>query len=76
MSSVITNCIADRSEVGQLFGLSWLITWFGHSIDRLEVIIRLFDVFMASSPTMPIYIGAAVSAELNYAITIHTYCLF
>ena len=50
-----------RAEVGQIFALSWLITWFGHNLERFNVIVRLFDVFMANSPFMPIYVGAAVS---------------
>ena len=49
-----------RAEVGQIFALSWLITWFGHNLERFNVIVRLFDVFIATSPCMPIYAGAVV----------------
>eukprot|EP00112_Aurelia_sp_Birch-Aquarium-sp1_P022679 Seg649.2 transcript_id=Seg649.2/GoldUCD/mRNA.D3Y31 product="TBC1 domain family member 20" protein_id=Seg649.2/GoldUCD/D3Y31 len=50
----------ERAEVGQIFALSWLITWFGHNLERFNVIVRLFDFFIATSPFMPIYVGAAV----------------
>eukprot|EP00795_Rhopilema_esculentum_P001458 gene1458-15883_t len=48
------------AEVGQIFALSWLITWFGHNLERFSVIVRLFDVFIATNPFMPIYVGAAI----------------
>lgn len=53
----------ERSDVGQIFALSWLITWFGHNLEKFNVIVRLFDFFMAASPFMPIYVGAAIIAS-------------
>ncbi|XP_065064914.1 TBC1 domain family member 20-like isoform X2 [Rhopilema esculentum] len=50
----------QSAEVGQIFALSWLITWFGHNLERFSVIVRLFDVFIATNPFMPIYVGAAI----------------
>jgi len=50
----------QRAEVGQIFALSWLITWFGHNLEKFSAIVRLFDVFIATSPFMPIYIGAVI----------------
>lgn len=50
-----------RSEVGTVFSLSWLITWFGHVLGDLDSIVRLYDFFMASAPLMPIYMAASVS---------------
>lgn len=39
------------------FALSWLITWFSHNVPALEQITRLFDLFMASHPLMPLYVA-------------------
>ncbi len=40
------------------FALSWYITWFAHDIAALPKVSRLFDLFMASHPLMPLYVGA------------------
>lgn len=50
-----------RSEVGQVFALSWLITWYGHVLKDFSTIVRLYDFFLATHPLMPVYFGAAVS---------------
>ena len=50
-----------RSEVGQVFALSWLITWYGHVLKDFTTIVRLYDFFLATHPLMPVYFGAAVS---------------
>eukprot|EP00794_Sanderia_malayensis_P019008 gene19008-20920_t len=52
-----------RADVGQIFALSWLITWFGHNLEKFNVIVRLFDVFMATNPIMPVYLGSAIIAS-------------
>lgn len=49
-----------RSEVGQVFALSWLITWFGHVLKDIATIARLYDFFLATHPLMPVYFGAAI----------------
>ena len=51
----------SRSEVGQVFALSWLITWYGHVLKDFSTIVRLYDFFLATHPLMPVYFGAAVS---------------
>ena len=50
----------DQSDVGSIFCLSWLITWFGHDINGFDVIVRLFDLFLASHPIMPVYVAVAI----------------
>lgn len=50
----------EESEVGTVFSLSWLITWFGHVLGDLDSIVRLYDFFMASAPLMPIYMAASI----------------
>lgn len=49
-----------RSEVGQVFALSWLITWYGHVLKDFTSIVRLYDFFLATNPLMPVYFGAAL----------------
>ncbi|KAK9861427.1 hypothetical protein WJX84_012159 [Apatococcus fuscideae] len=39
------------------FALSWLITWFAHNVPALDQITRLFDLFVASHPLMPLYVA-------------------
>jgi hypothetical protein len=50
-----------RSDVGHMFALSWLITWFAHVVNDPDAIFRIFDFFLGTHPLMPIYLGAAVS---------------
>ncbi|KAJ7991747.1 hypothetical protein DPEC_G00287090 [Dallia pectoralis] len=49
-----------RSDVGTIFALSWLITWFGHVLSEFRQILRLYDFFLASHPVMPIYFAAVI----------------
>ncbi|XP_046691489.1 TBC1 domain family member 20 isoform X2 [Silurus meridionalis] len=49
-----------RAEVGTIFALSWLITWYGHVLSDFRHILRLYDFFLASHPLMPIYFAAAI----------------
>uniref|UniRef100_A0A8D2IYD0 TBC1 domain family member 20 n=1 Tax=Varanus komodoensis TaxID=61221 RepID=A0A8D2IYD0_VARKO len=50
----------QRAEVGTIFALSWLITWFGHILSSSHHILRLYDFFLASHPLMPVYFAAVV----------------
>lgn len=59
--------VADPELAGALashglppfFALSWFITWFAHDMPDLGGAARLFDLFLASHPLMPLYVGAA-----------------
>lgn len=55
-----TECVS-RAEVGTIFALSWLITWFGHVLSDFRHVVRLYDFFLACHPLMPIYFAAVVS---------------
>ena len=55
-----------RAEVGTIFCLSWLITWYGHVLSDFRSIVRLYDYFIACHPLMPIYMAAAVSKTILY----------
>ncbi|KXJ24234.1 TBC1 domain family member 20 [Exaiptasia diaphana] len=52
-----------RSEVGQMFALSWSITWYGHVLKDFDTIVRLYDFFLATHPLMPVYLAAALVIE-------------
>ncbi|XP_019719033.1 TBC1 domain family member 20 isoform X2 [Hippocampus comes] len=49
-----------RAEVGTIFALSWLITWYGHVLSEFKHTLRLYDFFLASHPMMPIYLAATI----------------
>uniref|UniRef100_A0A834R3A1 TBC1 domain family member 20 n=1 Tax=Sarcoptes scabiei TaxID=52283 RepID=A0A834R3A1_SARSC len=49
-----------RSEVGTIFSLSWVITWFSHVLTNLDDILRLFDFFISTHFLMPIYLTVSI----------------
>ncbi|XP_023322266.1 TBC1 domain family member 20 [Eurytemora carolleeae] len=49
-----------RAELGTIFALPWLITWFGHVLPDYGDVVRLYDFFLAQPPRMPIYLAAAI----------------
>lgn len=55
------------------FALSWLITWFSHNVPALEQISRLFDLFVASHPLMPLYV-AVVAMRVSQLSTSRSCC--
>ena len=61
--SFVVLGVADLSDmehiVGCHFAVSWLLTWFSHGLDDYATAARLFDLFLASDPLMPLYVGAA-----------------
>ncbi|XP_050396764.1 TBC1 domain family member 20 [Patella vulgata] len=50
----------ERAETGTIFCLSWLITWYGHVLNDIKHIVRLYDFFIACHQLMPIYLAAAI----------------
>ncbi|XP_066479650.1 TBC1 domain family member 20-like isoform X2 [Tiliqua scincoides] len=50
----------QRAEVGTIFALSWLITWYGHVLANFQHILRLYDFFLASHPLMAVYFAATI----------------
>ncbi|XP_070758657.1 TBC1 domain family member 20 isoform X3 [Enoplosus armatus] len=50
----------QQAEVGTVFALSWLITWFGHVLSDFRHVVRLYDFFLACHPLMPIYFAAVI----------------
>lgn len=60
LNSSLRICLSFRAEVGTIFALSWLITWFGHVLSETKHTLRLYDFFLSSHPLMPIYLAATV----------------
>lgn len=55
--------LANRLEeagVGTMFALPWYLTWFGHSLGRYALVVRLYDYFLCAPPLFPVYVTAAV----------------
>ncbi|CAK8683693.1 unnamed protein product [Clavelina lepadiformis] len=50
----------EKSEVGTLFALSWLITWYSYVVPKQEDIERLYDFFLSCHPLMPVYFAAQI----------------
>ena len=53
----------EKAEVGTVFAVSWLITWFGYVVECEELLERLFDLFIACHPLMPVYLAAQIILE-------------
>lgn len=50
----------EKSGVGTMFALPWFLTWFGHSLNYYNDVVRLFDYFLASEPLSPLYLSAVI----------------
>lgn len=50
----------NMADVGTIFALSWLITWYGHDINGFDIIVRLCDLFLAHHPVMPVYLAVVL----------------
>lgn len=55
--------------ISPLVALSWFLTWFAHDLGAGHPgVARLFDLFMASHPLMPLYAGAAALVSQRGAL--------
>merc|ERR1719474_1364982 len=50
----------EKADLGTIFALPWLITWFGHVLPDYGDVVRLYDFFLAQPPMMPVYLAAAI----------------
>eukprot|EP00877_Chromochloris_zofingiensis_P010278 jgi/Chrzof1/5503/Cz16g05200.t1 len=53
----------ESSNVKTDFALSWLLAWFAQDVHDIDQAARLFDLFLASHPLMPLYVGAVAMAS-------------
>ena len=44
-----------------MFTMSWHLTWFAHSLSKMEDIIRIYDYLLCSPPIQIVYLAASVS---------------
>ena len=50
----------EKSGVGTIFALSWVITWFSHVLKNYDNVGRMFDFFISADKSMPLYFSAAL----------------
>lgn len=50
----------DSVDVGTIFSLSWVITWFSHILVNNRNVERLFDIFIATDYRLPVYFSVAI----------------
>ncbi|KAH3767643.1 threonine dehydrogenase [Pelomyxa schiedti] len=55
----------EHAETPPYFALEWMLTWFSHTYDSISVLSRIFDVFIASDSTMPLYMCASFVIQLR-----------
>ncbi|KAK3252943.1 hypothetical protein CYMTET_37784 [Cymbomonas tetramitiformis] len=58
----------QASECPNIFAVVWMLTWHSHDLRDLETAARLFDLFIASHPLMPMYIGVAAMLSSRHKI--------
>ncbi|RUS33460.1 rab-GTPase-TBC domain-containing protein [Jimgerdemannia flammicorona] len=49
-----------NANIMPFYTLSWVLMWFSHDLTDFDKVMRLFDLFMASTPLMPIYVTCAI----------------
>lgn len=52
-----------RARSPPYFAIAWVITLFSHSLNSLKGACRLFDLFFATHPLMPIYVAAVAMSR-------------
>jgi hypothetical protein len=50
----------STANVESFFCLSWMITWFGHDINNLDKIARVYDALICSHPLFIMYMAVAM----------------
>ncbi|GAB5593711.1 GTPase-activating protein gyp8 [Umbelopsis nana] len=51
----------DKCNILPYYALSWILTWFSHDLEDYHKVVRLFDLFIASPPSMPLYVACAIT---------------
>lgn len=50
----------NKVEVGTIFSLSWILTWFSHILVKNSNVERLFDIFIVSDYRLSVYFTACI----------------
>ncbi len=62
-----SDSFISRGGMGHvIFALPWFITWYSHVLDNLDIILRLYDLFIVSHFLMPIYVAAEVKTKMIF----------
>lgn len=63
------SVLADHimaTGIEPFFAISWVITWFAHHVSP-DLVARLFDLFIASHPLMPVYLYVEGMREVRFS---------
>lgn len=58
--AILAKHLQDSSNDEGHYALPWVLTWFSHVVEELPYIARLFDLFLASHPLLPMYLATAI----------------
>lgn len=58
-----------KANLPPYYGLSWILTWFSHNIDDVQIVARLFDYFFVSNPYAPLYLTVAIMVSKKEGIS-------
>ncbi|KAI8924969.1 rab-GTPase-TBC domain-containing protein [Entophlyctis helioformis] len=59
---------AATTRFQAIFAISWILTWFSHDVHNAHHASRLFDLFVSSSPLMPVYVAAAIVVSQKHTL--------
>eukprot|EP01132_Coremiostelium_polycephalum_P007750 gene7750-9534_t len=54
-----------KSDAQPMFALSWIITWFSHNLEDLDLVARVFDYFLSSHPLSVLYFSVNLIKHLR-----------
>lgn len=58
-----------RSDSQPHFAIGWVLTWFAHDLEDLQLISRIYDACIASHPLFPAYLAAALIEQAKPLLT-------
>jgi len=54
------HCLFTEVQMEPYYAISWILTWFAHDLADIDLVARLFDVFLSADPLFSLYMSAAV----------------
>ncbi|KAK5581703.1 hypothetical protein RB653_001740 [Dictyostelium firmibasis] len=54
-----------KSQVQPMFAISWILTWFSHNLDELDIAARVYDYLLSAHPMASIYLSVGVIINLR-----------
>ncbi|EGC37442.1 hypothetical protein DICPUDRAFT_149933 [Dictyostelium purpureum] len=54
-----------KSGVQPMFAISWILTWFSHNLEELDLAARVYDYFLSSHPMASVYFSVSVITNLR-----------